>query len=150
MQIGQNPKILLSVETKGGRLISSRLSLADAFLVEGDLPEEALLFLKEYAARKNKLPPFPYALGEPLTRFQKTVLETLAKTVSFGETVSYQELAELSLCSPLAARAVGAACGKNPLPFWIPCHRVVRKGGAIGGFSLPLEIKQRLLAFERS
>jgi len=65
--------------------------------------------------------------------FRRTVLETLRREVGWGETVTYGELAELA-GSPGAARAVGTVMASNPIPFVIPCHRVVAAGGRIGGY----------------
>lgn len=65
--------------------------------------------------------------------FRRTVLETLATKVPWGETVTYGELAELA-GRPRAARAVGSAMRNNPIPFVIPCHRVVAAGNKIGGY----------------
>ncbi|MGQ0826124.1 MAG: methylated-DNA--[protein]-cysteine S-methyltransferase [Actinomycetota bacterium] len=82
--------------------------------------------------------------------FRRTVLETLARDVGWGETVSYGELAALA-GRPRAARAVGAAMASNPLPFVIPCHRVIAAGGRIGGYGggrNAIELKRELLARE--
>ena len=65
--------------------------------------------------------------------FRLRVLQELA-SVPFGMTVSYGELAR-RCGSPAATRAVGSAMATNPLPVIVPCHRVVRSGGAIGGFA---------------
>jgi methylated-DNA-[protein]-cysteine S-methyltransferase len=65
--------------------------------------------------------------------FRLRVLQELA-SVPFGVTVSYGELAR-RCGSPAATRAVGSAMATNPLPVIVPCHRVVRSGGAIGGFA---------------
>lgn len=64
-----------------------------------------------------------------------------------GTRVSYGGLAAL-LGMPRAARAVGAACGANPLALWIPCHRVVRADGGLHGYRWGLERKRDLLASE--
>jgi methylated-DNA-[protein]-cysteine S-methyltransferase len=65
--------------------------------------------------------------------FRRHVLETLANEVPWGETVTYGELAALA-GRPRAARAAGSAMRNNPLPFVIPCHRVVAAGNKIGGY----------------
>ena len=65
-----------------------------------------------------------------------------------GATVSYQELAR-SLGNPRAARAVGQACGKNPIPLIVPCHRVIAANGSLGGFSSGLHRKRWLLEHEQ-
>jgi methylated-DNA-[protein]-cysteine S-methyltransferase len=84
---------------------------------------------------------------EGLPPFRRKVLETLRATRS-GETFTYGQLARLA-GSPGAARAVGQAMARNPLPIVIPCHRVVAADGP-GGFSLfgSLASKERLLALE--
>jgi methylated-DNA-[protein]-cysteine S-methyltransferase len=82
--------------------------------------------------------------------FRRTVLETLVREVGWGETVSYGELAAMA-GRPRAARAVGTAMASNPLPFVIPCHRVVASGGKIGGYGggrNAVALKRSLLARE--
>ncbi len=81
-----------------------------------------------------------------VTPFRRRVLDVL-RGVGRGETVSYGELAAL-LGKPGAARAVGSACANNPVPLWIPCHRVLAGGGRLGGFSGGLEVKRALLKIE--
>jgi methylated-DNA-[protein]-cysteine S-methyltransferase len=72
-----------------------------------------------------------------------------ARAVPWGKTVSYGELARRT-DSPGAARAVGQALGRNPVPVIIPCHRILAKGRRIGGFSAPggTVTKERLLELE--
>ena len=65
-----------------------------------------------------------------------------------GETVSYQELAR-RLGNPKGSRAVGQACGANPIPLIVPCHRVIAANGSLGGFSSGLPRKRWLLEHER-
>jgi methylated-DNA-[protein]-cysteine S-methyltransferase len=82
--------------------------------------------------------------------FRRTVLDTLARQVPWGETVSYGELAEMA-GRPRAARAVGRTMATNPLPFLIPCHRVLAAGGKIGGYGSgrnAIDLKRALLARE--
>jgi methylated-DNA-[protein]-cysteine S-methyltransferase len=67
------------------------------------------------------------------TDFQIKVWKELQK-IPKGETRTYKEVAE-SIGMPNAARAVANACGKNPFPITIPCHRVVRSDGSLGGYS---------------
>ena len=71
----------------------------------------------------------------------------MISTIAFGETRTYSDLAR-QLGMPHAARAVGGACGRNPMPIFIPCHRVIAKNSKIGGFAFNLEIKKRLIEFE--
>jgi methylated-DNA-[protein]-cysteine S-methyltransferase len=82
--------------------------------------------------------------------FRRTVLDTLARDVPWGETVSYGELAEMA-GRPRAARAVGRVMATNPVPFIIPCHRVLAAGGRIGGYGSgrhAVDLKRALLARE--
>ncbi len=78
--------------------------------------------------------------------FRRTALEHL-RTIPYGETESYAEVAEAA-GSPRAMRAVGSACANNPVPLVIPCHRVVRSDGTLGGYGGGLEIKSALLKME--
>jgi O-6-methylguanine DNA methyltransferase len=88
----------------------------------------------------------PYDLASG-THLQRAVWIEIAK-IPYGETISYSTLAE-RVGFPRAVRAVASACGANPVPLAIPCHRVVAKDGTLGGFSLGgLGIKERLLALE--
>jgi methylated-DNA-[protein]-cysteine S-methyltransferase len=78
--------------------------------------------------------------------FRRRVLESL-RQLPYGDTVSYGVLAG-ELGSPRAGRAVGGACATNPVPIVIPCHRVVRGDGAIGGYVGGSEVKALLLRLE--
>jgi methylated-DNA-[protein]-cysteine S-methyltransferase len=85
---------------------------------------------------------------ERMPQFYRTVYQA-ARRIAAGQTVTYGELA--ARCgSPGAARAVGQALAKNPVPIVVPCHRILAAGGAAGGFSAPggLVTKARLLALE--
>ncbi len=80
-----------------------------------------------------------------LTDFERSVLCETRK-IEYGSVVTYSELAA-RIGKPNAARAVGNALSKNPLPIVIPCHRVVSKGG-IGGYAFGVEAKRCLLKLE--
>jgi methylated-DNA-[protein]-cysteine S-methyltransferase len=69
--------------------------------------------------------------------------------IPFGTTSTYGEIAG-RIGHPRAARAVGNALGSNPIPIVIPCHRVLRAGGALGGYGGGIERKRLLLALERA
>jgi methylated-DNA-[protein]-cysteine S-methyltransferase len=86
---------------------------------------------------------------ENFSRFYRTVLSACRK-IGFGKTSSYSLLAKKS-GSPAASRAVGNALAKNPMPLIIPCHRVVRGDGKLGGFSATggIDLKARLLRLEQ-
>ena len=78
--------------------------------------------------------------------FRSVVLHNLPH-IGYGHTASYSAVAELA-GSPKAVRAVGSACATNPLPVVVPCHRVVRSGGAIGQYIGGVEAKRTLLDLE--
>jgi methylated-DNA-[protein]-cysteine S-methyltransferase len=80
--------------------------------------------------------------------FRRTV-QLLLPTIGYGRTVSYSELAALA-GRPAAVRAVGTACATNPLPVVVPCHRVLRGDGSLGGYLGGLEAKRTLLDLEAS
>jgi AraC family transcriptional regulator, regulatory protein of adaptative response / methylated-DNA-[protein]-cysteine methyltransferase len=82
------------------------------------------------------------------TAFQRLVWETLTK-IPRGETRSYSEVAK-KIGMPKAMRAVARACATNPVAVAIPCHRVIREDGDLGGYRWGLERKERLLAMERA
>jgi len=78
--------------------------------------------------------------------FRQQVLRQIDR-IPFGETRSYKEVAA-GAGSPRAIRAAGSACGSNPIPIIVPCHRVLRTGGALGGYGGGLELKEELLRLE--
>ena len=80
------------------------------------------------------------------TGFQREVWQGIA-SIPYGQWLSYGELAS-RLGRPKAVRAVGSACGANPVPLLIPCHRVLASGGRIGGFGSGLDRKRSLLSLE--
>jgi methylated-DNA-[protein]-cysteine S-methyltransferase len=81
------------------------------------------------------------------TGFRRTVLAHLAADVGYGHTATYATLAQLA-GNPKAVRAVGTACATNPLPVVVPCHRVLRTDGGIGGYLGGVEAKRALLTLE--
>lgn len=81
-----------------------------------------------------------------VTPFQQSVYRELIKVPS-GAVISYGELAE-RVGRPGAARAIGTAMAKNPFLFIVPCHRVVRGNGQLGGFACGLDVKKWLLEYE--
>jgi O-6-methylguanine DNA methyltransferase len=88
-------------------------------------------------------PPMDLSSG---TAFQRRVWAAL-QAIPAGKTETYARLAA-TLKNPKAARAVGGACGANPVPLLIPCHRVVAAHGGLGGFSGGLHWKRKLLGRE--
>jgi len=94
-------------------------------------------------------PEIPIDLGA-LGGFSRRVLDA-CRVIDFGQTRTYSDLARV-IGRPGASRAVGHALASNPVPLIIPCHRVVRSDGGLGGFTAPggVAIKRRLLNHERS
>jgi len=91
----------------------------------------------------ERLPPLDFSKG---SSFQRRVWKALVE-IPAGETRSYGEIAT-AVDAPGAARAVGAACGANPIPVLVPCHRVLAAHGKLGGFSAGLKWKRLLLERE--
>jgi AraC family transcriptional regulator of adaptative response/methylated-DNA-[protein]-cysteine methyltransferase len=80
------------------------------------------------------------------TVFQRRVWDALRR-IPRGETRSYGEIAR-AIGAPRAVRAVGSACGANPVALIVPCHRALRSNGALGGYAWGLDVKQKLLGIE--
>lgn len=121
------------------REISPRILRAPARL------DRAARELDEYFAGKRRR--FDLPLDLRLSHgFRRKVLARLAR-VDYGTTASYTAVARAS-GSPRAVRAVGSACASNPLPVVVPCHRVVRSDGTLGGYAGGLNVKRALLKLE--
>ncbi len=105
---------------------------------------EARRQLERYFARRLRR--FDLPLGARGTPFQKSVWKMMCD-IPFGQTVTYGGMAMALGSGP---RAVGMACGRNPIPIIVPCHRVLGSGGKEGGFSggRGLPTKRELLALE--
>ena len=102
--------------------------------------------LEEYFAGRRRT--FDLALDWRLSAgFRSTVLHHLATDLAYGQTASYGTVARLA-GNPKAVRAVGTACATNPLPVVVPCHRVVRSDGSLGGYIGGPDAKRTLLTLE--
>jgi O-6-methylguanine DNA methyltransferase len=99
-------------------------------------------FKSYFDGKPARLPP----LDIEGTEFQKNVWREMLK-IPFGKTKSYGDIAK-AVGKPKAVRAVGGACGSNPIPVFIPCHRVLAANNKIGGFSSGLGWKTKLLEIE--
>lgn len=100
--------------------------------------------LKDYFAGKRQTFSLPFDFAG--TDFQKQVWKALL-SIPFGKTPSYGEIAR-RIGRPRAARAVGAAIGKNPVSIIVPCHRVIGASGKLTGFAGGLDTKAQLLELE--
>jgi AraC family transcriptional regulator of adaptative response/methylated-DNA-[protein]-cysteine methyltransferase len=101
-----------------------------------------ILELFKDSSRNTSLPLL--LVGSP---FQLKVWQTLLE-IPKGKTVSYQDIA-LKIAAPQSMRAVGNAVGQNPVSLLVPCHRVIQKNGALGGFLWGSSLKKKLLALEQ-
>lgn len=111
----------------------------------GDTSHKAYAQLSEYFAGKRTK--FDLKLAPKGTAFQQSVWKELLK-IPYGQTRSYKDLA-IAIGKPKAARAVGMALNKNPIPLIIPCHRVIGANGSLIGFALGIETKKWLLRLEQ-
>ena len=117
-----------------------------AYPVDGFAPNRAAARqIGEYLEGKRRH--FELELDLRGTAFQLEVWQAL-REIPYGETLSYRELAR-RVGRAEAVRAVGAANAANPLSLVVPCHRVVRHDGKLGGYAGGVELKARLLALER-
>ena len=115
-----------------------------AEITETPLIKEAAAQLNAYLSGRKK--DFDLPLMPAGTPFMQKVWKAL-QTIPYGKTVSYKDIA-VAIGSPQACRAVGLANNKNPLPIFIPCHRVIGKNGNLIGYGGGLSIKKKLLSIE--
>lgn len=112
----------------------------DTGRIDGDIEPK----LERYMSGERVVFDAPVDLSD-MTAFQQRMIRAI-RSIGYGETVTYTELAE-HVGKPDAARPVANACGVNPVPIVIPCHRVVGQAG-LGGYRYGRAVKQRLLALE--
>ena len=135
----------ISVFEKKGQIIKVRAGRCKAKSISGPL-KKFKKGLKNYFRKKNKtIKSNLYIKGNSI---QKKVWKELSN-IKLGKTKSYGEIAKKYKLSP---RHVGKICGQNNFLIVVPCHRVIRSDGSLGGFSSPggLRLKKKLLDFERS
>jgi AraC family transcriptional regulator of adaptative response/methylated-DNA-[protein]-cysteine methyltransferase len=124
------------------RLLADEFSAAE--LVEERMPqlEEKI---RSFVAGEGSLARVPLDIQG--TVFQRRVWDTL-REIPRGKTQTYSEIAR-AIGAPAAVRAVGSACGANPVALLVPCHRAVRSDGGLGGYAWGLPVKERLLEVEK-
>ncbi len=134
--------------TQGGvSLIRAERLEKPATAAARKLCERAREELAEYFQGKRAFFSVPVDLsGTP--DFQRKVLAAAGR-IPFGEVRPYAWIAE-RIGHPRAVRAVGTALGRNPVPFIVPCHRVLQTGGGLGGYLFGTDVKGRLLSLERT
>ncbi|AEH50313.1 methylated-DNA--[protein]-cysteine S-methyltransferase [Pseudothermotoga thermarum] len=129
----------ICVAEENGKVVSIEFQNQDK--TNGKIQKEIKDQILEYLAGKRKIPDFP--VDPKGTDFQKKVWQAL-REIPYGTVISYGELAKKLNTS---ARAIGQAVGRNPLPIYFPCHRVVAKN-SLGGFSSGIKWKKFLLEVE--
>src|SRR5205085_3881727 len=124
------------------RLLAEEFRAAD--IVEQAMPEvEARI--RAFITGEGSLARVPVDIRG--TVFQRRVWEALRR-IPRGETRTYSEIAR-AIGAPAAVRAVGSACGANPVALVVPCHRAVRADGGLGGYAWGLPLKEHLLEIEK-
>src|SRR5574344_956925 len=107
---------------------------------------DAIIELNQFFFRQRKN--FDLKLQPDGTDFEKKVW-AFVETIPYGKTMTYEEVAA-GIGEPNAAKAVGTALNKNPIPLFIPCHRVIGKGGALVSYIGGLDLKKKLLSMEKT
>ena len=130
-----------------GSCISKRFPTADIVHGEDTLPELDM-FMADFFAAPDKAGKYSGRLDTGGSSFQQSVWGELIN-IPVGKVSTYGEIAQ-KVGSPKASRAVGAACGANPIPIIIPCHRVVGSTGSLTGFGGGLDMKKKLLEMENA
>jgi len=111
---------------------------------QSNIMKQAVIELKQYFNGKRKSFEIKWDLDVP-PFYQKILMEV--SNIPFGKTLSYQEIA-IKAGNPKAFRAAGTANAKNPVPIFIPCHRVINSNGSLGGYGGGLQLKKNLLVHE--
>ena len=133
----------VSITERDGRITS--LAFGEVCGSSGStVLDSAFTQLDEYLNGERES--FELALDPEGTDFQRMVWAALT-LIPYGETASYSEIAR-RIGHPNACRAVGNANNRNPIPIFIPCHRVIRSDGDIGGYASGQDLKMRLLRIE--
>ena len=140
-------KISIQTTPQGVSLIRAERLEKPATAAARRLAEQARKELSEYFEGKRAFFSVPVDLSEA-PDFQRKVLAA-ARRIPFGEVRPYAWVAQ-HIGHPRAVRAVGTALGRNPVPFIVPCHRVLQTGGGLGGYLFGTDVKSRLLSLERT
>ncbi|MDO4165945.1 MAG: methylated-DNA--[protein]-cysteine S-methyltransferase [Eubacteriales bacterium] len=150
--IYKSPIGMLKICENEGRITNLYLQQGDPSMVSmqnnvqhSDLLYEAYKQLEEYFRGNRKQ--FDLPLHYAGTPFQRQVWSEL-QNIPYGETRCYEDIA-IGIGNEKAVRAVGQANNRNPIMIIVPCHRVIRKNGEIGGFGCGIEVKEYLLNLEK-
>ena len=139
--------IVISATDRGVCLIRRGGTAAPGSATARRLAQRAQTELAQYLDGKRTFFSVPVDLSN-VPSFQRAVL-AVTRRIPFGEVRSYAWVAE-RIGHPRAVRAVGTALGRNPVPLIVPCHRVQRSDGGLGGYLFGIEVKDRLLTIERT
>lgn len=134
----------LNLRATQNGLVSADFSQKHQEINSSPLLEDAASQIQDWFNGKRRT--FDLALDIEGTEFYRAVWQQLQR-IPYGQFRTYGQIAK-ALDKPGAARAVGQACGANPVVLIIPCHRVLAGNGKLGGFSSGLERKKRLLDLE--
>ncbi len=150
----KGPKVKIHCDIQDHKILKTTLVHSPLFeaTIEADIASRTVDTLTkwlEHYSKKANPSAFPHELLnlDEITPFRKEVMIALC-SIPCGQVLSYGEVAE-KVGNEKASRAVGTACGKNPFPLLVPCHRVIASDGSLGGFSLDFRIKRDLLDFEQ-
>lgn len=143
----KSPIGILEIICDNNKLVSLKLvDCCEKTTVETDFIKDIKTQLDEYFSGKRTT--FNIKINPAGTDFQKLVWKEL-QNIPYGKTKCYSEVA-ISCNNKNAQRAIGSACNKNPIMIIIPCHRVISKNGNLGGFAYGVDIKTKLLKFEKN
>ena len=143
----RTPLGYLKIGYEGDFVVSAKLVEApDSPHIPSSLSERAAAQFLEYLGGIRRSFDFPMFFSG--TAFQLRVWNALLE-IPYAQTRTYGEIAA-AIGSPVAARAVGMACSRNPIWIAVPCHRVVGKGQLLTGYAGGLDLKQRLLELEQT
>ena len=134
------------ISTKNNKITKTDITQNNIYISNNDLLINAKKQILEYLSSKRKV--FNLPISPSGTDFQKKVWNEILK-IPYGTTTSYYNISNILKSSP---RAIGHACGRNPILIFIPCHRVVSKSSNLTGFSAlgGIKTKRNILKIESS
>ena len=143
--------IYAAADSSGVTYLGWRMSSFDHSAEEsnitGEILDEVGFQLSQFFSGQLRKFDLPRGKRKQGTHFQEKVWSAISE-VGYGSLTSYREIAH-KIGSPNAVRAVGTACGANPISIIVPCHRVIRSDGKLGGYGGGLYKKKQLLLLER-
>ena len=150
LRLQASPRRLSHVEIAAAGIpeeVVSSVEEGDAGKHSADVLDAAQAQLAEYFAGRRRA--FELPLDPPETTAFRAAVHAQLAEIGYGETITYRDVAK-KLGRPGATRAVGSACGANPLLIVRPCHRVLRSDGGLGGYAGGLAAKRFLLTLEEN